>query len=131
MKKFSFFAPHLIKKSEQAIPAAPAPTQTTLQSSIFLPCNSTAFKIPAVVTIAVPCWSSWKIGTLQRLINSRSISKHSGALISSKLTPPKVLAIHSTVVIKSSTLLLSTSISIALISAKRLKSNALHYRLRC
>ena len=46
-------------------------------------------------------------------------------MISSRLIPPKVSAIHSTVVIKSSTDLLLTSISIASIPAKRLNNKAL------
>ena len=44
----------------------------------------------AAATIAVPCWSSWKTGIFRRSRRRRSISKHSGALMSSRLMPPKV-----------------------------------------
>ncbi len=54
--------------------------------------------------------------------NLRSISKASGALISSRLIPPKVGAIFFTVSINASTSSVSTSISKTSISAKILKS---------
>ena len=62
---------------------------------------------------------------LQRSINAFSISKHSGALISSRLIPPNVSAILATVLIKSSVVLCFTSISIESSPAKRLNNNAL------
>ncbi|CUI65493.1 Uncharacterised protein [Achromobacter aegrifaciens] len=40
--------------------------------------------------IAVPCWSSWKTGIFMRSRSLRSTVKHSGALMSSRLIPPKV-----------------------------------------
>ena len=40
--------------------------------------------------IAVPCWSSWKTGMPIRAFSRSSTSKHSGALMSSRLMPPKV-----------------------------------------
>ena len=40
--------------------------------------------------IAVPCWSSWNTGMRIRSRSRDSISKHSGALTSSMLMPPKV-----------------------------------------
>ena len=54
-----------------------------------------------------------------------SISKHSGALISSKLIPPKVLEIFTTVCMKDSVSSVSTSISNTSISAKVLSSKPL------
>ena len=54
-----------------------------------------------------------------------SISKHSGALMSSKLMPPNVSAIFATVSINSSVVRCFTSISIESISAKRLNKSAL------
>ncbi|CSB76916.1 Uncharacterised protein [Vibrio cholerae] len=81
--------------------------------------------MPAAVTIAVPCWSSWNTGTSQRSIRRRSISKQSGALISSKLMPPKVSAMLATVSINSSMVRCFTSISIESNPAKRLNSSAL------
>jgi hypothetical protein len=36
----------------------------------------------AETMIAVPCWSSWKTGIFSRSRSRRSISKHSGALMS-------------------------------------------------
>ena len=54
--------------------------------------------------------------------NRLSISKHSGALISSKLIPPKVGAIFFTVFTNSSILVVSISISNTSISAKILNS---------
>jgi len=48
------------------------------------------------VTMAVPCWSSWKTG-MSRLARSRSsTSKQRGAAMSSRLIPPKVGASRST-----------------------------------
>ena len=73
--------------------AAPAPFTTTLTSDIFLPFTSRAFKSPAPEMIAVPCWSSCITGISSSSFSLRSISKHSGALISSRLIPPNVGAI--------------------------------------
>ncbi len=69
---------------------APAPDTTTLISPIFLPATSQALSSAAPEMIAVPCWSSWKTGMRRRLRSFSSISKHSGALMSSRLMPPKV-----------------------------------------
>ena len=115
----------LINSFIQALAAAPAPRHTIDASSSFLPANSSALIIPAAVTIAVPCWSSWKTGMLQRSINVRSISKHSGAFMSSRLMPPKVSAIRATVSINACGLSASTSISIESMFAKRLNRSAL------
>ena len=40
--------------------------------------------------MAVPCWSSWNTGIFMRSRSLRSTMKHSGALMSSRLMPPKV-----------------------------------------
>ena len=44
----------------------------------------------APTMMAVPCWSSWNTGMAMRLLRRSSTSKHSGALMSSRLMPPKV-----------------------------------------
>ena len=44
----------------------------------------------APTMIAVPCWSSWNTGIFIRSRSFCSTSKHSGALMSSRLMPPKV-----------------------------------------
>ena len=49
-----------------------------------------AFTKPALEIIAVPCWSSCITGMSSSSLSLRSISKHSGALMSSRLIPPKV-----------------------------------------
>ena len=72
-----------------AMPAAPAPTVTIFTSSFFFPTTLSAFKSPAKITTAVPCWSSWKMGISHFSFNFLSISKHLGAEISSRLIPEK------------------------------------------
>ena len=86
-----------------AVAAAPAPLTTTWMSSIFLPTILRAFVRPASVITAVPCWSSWKIGMSHLSLSFFSISKHLGAEISSRLTPPKEPARSATVLTISST----------------------------
>ena len=49
-----------------------------------------ALRTAAPTMIAVPCWSSWKTGIFMRSRSCASTSKHSGALMSSRLMPPKV-----------------------------------------
>ena len=71
------------------IPADPAPLMTTLASENFLFTSLSALVSPADTMIAVPCWSSWKIGMSHFSLSFFSISKHLGAEISSRLTPPK------------------------------------------
>ena len=44
----------------------------------------------AATMIAVPCWSSWNTGMRMRARSLASTSKHSGALMSSRLIAPKV-----------------------------------------
>ena len=72
------------------MPAAPAPLMTILISSIFLLTSLRALINAAKVTIAVPCWSSWKTGISNSSFNLVSISKQRGAEISSRLIPPKL-----------------------------------------
>ena len=119
---FSSFAPNVWYNFAQDIAEAPAPDTTIFTSSIFLFANSNAFKSAAEEIIAVPCWSSCMIGISNSSFNRRSISKASGALMSSKLIPPNVGAIAFTVWMNSSGSLASTSISNTSISAKILNN---------
>ena len=70
--------------------AAPAPLTTIRMSSIFFSTSSSALSRAAPVMMAVPCWSSCMTGIFISRLRVSSISKHSGALISSRLIPPKV-----------------------------------------
>jgi hypothetical protein len=83
-------APIAINMLRQAMPAAPAPRATMRISSSFLPATRRALVAAAAATIAVPCWSSWKTGMFMRSRQRRSTTKQSGALMSSRLTAPKV-----------------------------------------
>ena len=82
--------PALMRILPMATPAAPMPAMTTDRSSIFLPVIFSEFHSAARVTTAVPCWSSWNTGMSRLAFSRSSISKHSGALMSSRLMPPKV-----------------------------------------
>ena len=82
-----------------AIPAAPAPFITTFMSSFFFPASFKAFVSAAVITIAVPCWSSWNTGISSASLSFVSTSKQRGAEISSKFIPPKEPEISSMVFI--------------------------------
>ncbi len=75
--------------------------------------------------IAVPCWSSWNTGIFRRFLSSSSMTKHSGALTSSRLMPPKVGAMRATVSMNSAGSFVSTSMSKTSMSAKRLKRTPL------
>mmetsp|Transcript_24711 Transcript_24711/g.25132 ORF Transcript_24711/g.25132 Transcript_24711/m.25132 type:complete len:250 (-) Transcript_24711:342-1091(-) len=88
-KHFSGHAPARTSRFMHAIPAAPAPLQIILISPIFLPEISSAFHSPARQMMAVPCWSSWKMGMGMHSFSAVSISKQSGPLMSSRLIPPK------------------------------------------
>ncbi|MDT4821802.1 hypothetical protein FQZ97_549890 [compost metagenome] len=125
MKMFSTLAPMLTSSFMQEMAAAPAPRQTILASARVLPAISRALSMPAAVTMAVPCWSSWKTGMSHCSIRVRSISKHSGALMSSRLMPPKVMEMRLTVSMKACGLSASTSMSNTSIPAKRLNSTPL------
>ena len=76
------------------------------------------------MTTAVPCWSSWKTGMFMRSTSFASISKHSGALMSSRLMPPKVGSSRATVSTKASTPVSAISMSNTSIPAKRLNRTA-------
>ena len=67
---FSRRTPRPTSIFRQAIAAAPAPEQTSLMSSIFLPTSSSPLSSAAAAMMAVPCWSSWKTGIF---IRSRSL----------------------------------------------------------
>ena len=108
-----------------AMPAEPAPFTTTRHSSLVFPVTFKPLIIPASTTIAVPCWSSWKIGISQHSFSFFSISKHLGAEISSRFTPPKLPARRRTVCTISSTSLLRTQSGTALTPPKDLKRTAL------
>ena len=76
--------------SMQAMLAAPAPLTTSLNDLISRPVSSSAFMSPAAAMMAVPCWSSWKTGMLSSSFSFSSMMKQSGALMSSRLMPPKL-----------------------------------------
>ena len=95
-------------------PAAPTPEITTLQSSGFLFTSFSEFIKAAIVTIAVPCWSSWKTGISNSSFNLVSISIHLGEEISSRFTPPKVGATCFTNLIISSVSVVSITSGTAL-----------------
>ena len=97
---------------------------TTFISSKFFLAISQAFISAALVIIAVPCWSSWKTGISNFSFNVFSIIKHSGAFISSRLIPPKLLDIFLIDLIISSVFWESISISIESISANLLNKTA-------
>ena len=105
-----------------ATPAAPRPTTRTRRSSIGLSMIFSALKRAAIVTTAVPCWSSWKIGMSSFAFSRSSISKQRGAEMSSRLTPPKVGAISSTARTISSASWVSRQIGKASTPANSLKS---------
>ena len=108
---FSFFAPNIIYNFVQEMEAAPAPFTTIFTSSIFFPAISSALIKPAPEIMAVPCWSSCMTGISSSSFRRRSISKHSGALMSSRLIPPKVGAIAFTAAMNFSGSFSSTSMS--------------------
>ena len=88
--------------------AAPAPEVTIFTSSFFFPTTFSALVRPASVITAVPCWSSWKMGMSHFSFSFRSISKHRGAEMSSRLMPPKLPEMLYTVSTNSSTFLVFT-----------------------
>lgn len=67
------------------IPAAPAPFIIALHYFTFFYVNFNELISAANVIIAVPCWSSWKIGKIFLSDNPFYIEKHYGAVISSRL----------------------------------------------
>ena len=88
--------------------AEPAPENTTRTSSFLFPTTRKALVSPARAMMAVPCWSSWKTGISHFSFSFRSISKHRGAAMSSRLIPPKEPEILYTVWTNSSTSLVFT-----------------------
>ena len=122
---FLALAPKALYNLVQETAAAPAPLITMRTSSIFFLVISNAFNKAAADIIAVPCWSSCITGISNSSFNLLSISKASGALMSSKLIPPKVGAIIFTVSMNLSISLVSNSISILSISAKILNNKHL------
>ena len=94
--------PIFTSSSRQASAAAPAPETTSFISFISFPITFKPFRNAAPTMIAVPCWSSWNTGIFMRARSLRSTMKHSGALMSSRLMPPKV---------GSSAAMISTSLS--------------------
>ena len=84
-----FFTPNCMAILVQAVPAAPAPITTIFRSSAFLPTTFRELMRAAVVTTAVPCWSSWNTGISSSSCSRCSISKQRGDEMSSRLMPPK------------------------------------------
>ena len=122
---FSDCIPKALYILVQEMAAAPAPQTTVLTFSIFLLAISRAFKRAAAEIIAVPCWSSCITGMSSSSDNLFSISKASGAFISSKLIPPKVGDIFLTVSTNVSGSFALISISKTSIPAKILNKSAL------
>ena len=112
--------PIALISSTQAIAAAPAPFTTSLMSANARPVRWQALISPAAATIAVPCWSSWNTGMSISSRSRSSITKHSGALMSSRLMPPKEGPRKRTQLMNSSTSSVETSRSMPSTSAKRL-----------
>ena len=90
-------APEASRSRSTAVPAAPAPAIVIRTEPSFLPTTRSALVRAARTTIAVPCWSSWKTGMSSSSRSRRSTSKHRGALMSSRLMPPKAGAMIWTV----------------------------------
>src|ERR671914_637854 len=105
-----------------ATPAAPAPTISTSRSFISRPVSRQLLMSAASVTIAVPCWSSWKTGMSSESCRRCSISKQRGEEMSSRLMPPKVGEMRSTVSTISSTSFVLRQIGHASTPANSLKS---------
>ena len=92
-------APRFMSIFVTAMPAAPAPQMVIFMSSMFFLVIFKALMRPAATTIAVPCWSSWKMGMSSCSFSCFSISKHLGADMSSRFMPPNTGAISFTVLI--------------------------------
>lgn len=95
-----------------ATPAAPAPETTTRIPAISRSSTRAAPCSAASTTIAVPCWSSCITGQSNASTTRRSMSKHRGAEMSSKLTAPKVGRSRTRVSTISSGSLVSSTIGI-------------------
>jgi hypothetical protein len=81
--------PIALSSSRQAMPAEPAPLQTSFTVFMSRPVRSSALITAATVMIAVPCWSSWNTGMFISSRSRCSMMKQSGALMSSRFIPPK------------------------------------------
>ena len=121
---FSGRTPSSSQCSEHDSADAPAPETTTFTSSMFFSTTSSPFSSAAPEMMAVPCWSSCITGMSNSSTSLRSISKHSGAAMSSRLIPPKVGAILFTVSTNESTSFASSSMSNTSMSANALNSSA-------
>ena len=113
------------------MPAAPAPLQTSLVVAISRPVRSSALIRPAAAMMAVPCWSSWKTGMSSSSRSRCSMTKHSGALMSSRLMPPQPAPSSLTQLMNSSGSSVETSRSIEFDVGKALEQHrlAFHHRL--
>ena len=92
----------------QAMPAAPAPLHTSRVVAMSRPVRCSALISPAAAMIAVPCWSSWNTGMSISSRSRDSMMKQSGALMSSRLMPPKEGPRKRTPLMNSSTSSVST-----------------------
>ena len=108
---FSGRMPRLIYRRVHMMAAAPAPLTTRRTLSMSLPWICRALMSAAPVIIAVPCWSSCITGMSHSALRRRSISKHSGAFMSSRFMPPKVGASAFTISTKRPGSCSSTSMS--------------------
>ena len=107
------------------MPAAPTPVSTIFTSSRRFPTTFRALTRAASVTIAVPCWSSWKTGMSSPVRRRSSISKQRGAEMSSRLMPPNVGATAVQIETISSTSVVARQSGNASTPANSLKSAAL------
>ena len=121
---FSFLTPIPTRMFRHAIAEAPAPLHTSLMSLTLRPEWCSQFVMAAPTIMAVPCWSSWNTGMFMRSLRRCSISKHSGALMSSRLMPPKLGSRRAIVSINASGSFSSISISIESIFANFLNRTA-------
>ena len=118
---FSRLAPMETSRLRHAMPAAPPPVETSLISESSLSTMRSPFRNAAAVTIAVPCWSSWKTGIFMRSRHFCSMMKHSGALMSSRLIAPKVGSSAQTI-----STILSASVSSSSMSKTSIEANFLN-----
>ena len=122
---FFTFAPRARYILQQEIADAPAPLITIFTSASFLPTIPIALSKAAPLIIAVPCWSSCIIGMLSSFLSLVSISKHSGAFMSSRFMPPNVGSKAFTTAMNSSTFFVFSSMSKTSISAYILNNSPL------
>ena len=108
------------------MPAAPAPLQTSLVSSMSRPVRSSALIRPAAAMIAVPCWSSWNTGMsmqlAQPLLDDEALRRLDVLEVDAAEAGAEIAC---TQLMNSSGSSVSTSRSMESMSAKRLNSTAL------